>query len=52
MGGGLCGGGELRGWGGGVGGLRLHCHHQNCFIKTGSDEGNFNVSFNVRSKVT
>ena len=40
-----------RGFGGGGGGgreiiyLSLHCHHQNDFcIKTGSDEGHFNVS--------
>ena len=32
-----------------------HCHHQNdfCFnFKMGSDESHFNVSLNVRDKVT
>ena len=33
--------------------LSLHCHHQNdSCIKTGSDESHFNVSLNVRDKVT
>ena len=33
--------------------LSLHCHHQNDFyIKVGSDESHFNVSFIVRDKVT
>ena len=33
--------------------LSLHCHHQNDFyIKMGSDESHFNVSFIVRDKVT
>ena len=32
--------------------LTLHCHHQNdSFIKTGSDESHFNVSFIVRGMV-
>ena len=33
--------------------LSLHCHHQNgSCTKTGSDERHFNVSLNVRDKVT
>ena len=33
--------------------LSLHCHHQNdSCIKTGSGEGHFNISLNVRDKVT
>ena len=31
----------------------IHCHHQNySCIKMGSDESHFNVSLNVRDKVT
>ena len=37
----------------GVGGGRLHCHHQNDLcIKVGSDDSHFNVSLIVRNKVT
>ena len=51
---------EISGLGGGEGGggrerlyLTLHCHHQNDFcIKIGSDENHFNVSLDVRDKVT
>ena len=33
--------------------IPLHCHHQNdSCIKVGSDESHFNVSLNVRDKVT
>ena len=33
--------------------LSLHCHHQNdSYIKMGNDESHFNVSLNVRDKVT
>ena len=32
--------------------LSLHCHHQNDFIKVGSDESYFNVLLTVRDKVT
>ena len=33
--------------------LSLHCHHQNdSCINMGSDESHFNVSLNVRDKVT
>ena len=33
--------------------LSLHCHHQNgSYIKMGSDESHFNVSFIVRDTIT